>query len=48
MKRGKLCRNPNVDLEDLRIIDLKCHATFSGEKGEIVVLLHSENVNNYN
>ena len=28
-----------ANIDDLRIFGFKCHATFAGEKGELIVLL---------
>ena len=43
-KYSKLLKGVHVDLDDLRIRGgHKCHATFAGEKGDIIVLLDEVN-----
>ena len=39
VRNNKPLKNLYVDIDDLRIRGNKCYATFSGERGEIIVLL---------
>ena len=38
-KNNRHMKGLKCDIDDLRIFGHKCHATFAGEKGELIILL---------
>ena len=38
-KNNRIIKGLKCDIDDLRIFGNKCHATFAGEKGDVIVLL---------
>ena len=38
-KNNRIMKGVKVDIDDLRIFGHKCHATFAGEKGDLIILL---------
>ena len=38
-KNNVMLKGLKANIDDLRIFGFKCHATFAGEKGELIVLL---------
>ena len=38
-KNNRIMKGVQCDIDDLRIFGHKCHATFAGEKGDLIILL---------
>ena len=41
-KNNQIVKGLKCDINDLRIFGHKCHATFAGEKGDVIILLSGD------